>query len=126
MRSPARALRPLVVLAVAAASFGCIAPATWAEDMSVAVTSDSGNHVVVDVDLNGGAPNGGLDGKDVEKDGQGIVGFRRGNRQYHESIRVLDGGQRHHYTIGVFLLLPADTSCVGHDSHLLRIDGVAT
>lgn len=71
MRSPARALRPLVVLAVAAASFGCIAPATWAEDMSVAVTSDSGNHVVVDVDLNGGAPNGGLDGKDVEKDGQG-------------------------------------------------------
>ena len=71
MRAPARALRPLVVLAVAAASFGCIAPATYAEDMSVAVTSDSGTHVVVDVDLNGGAPNGGLDGKDVEKDGQG-------------------------------------------------------
>lgn len=71
MRAPARALKPLVVLAVAAASFGCIAPVTYAEDMSVAVTSDSGNHVVVDVDLNGGAPIGGSDGKDVGKDGQG-------------------------------------------------------
>lgn len=71
MRVSARALKPLVVLVVAAASFGCIAPATYAEDMSVAVTSESGNHVVVDVDLNGGAPNGGSDGKDVEKDGQG-------------------------------------------------------
>lgn len=71
MRAPARALKPLVVLAVAAASFGCIAPATYAEDMSVAVTSDSGNHVVVDVDLNGSAPDGGADGKVVEKGGRG-------------------------------------------------------
>lgn len=70
MRIPAAAVKLLAVLTVATASFGSIAPA-YAEDMSVAVTSDSGNHVVVDVDLNGGAPNGGLDGKDVEKDGQG-------------------------------------------------------
>ena len=71
MRVPARALKPLVVLAVAAASVGCISPAACAEDTSVSVTSDSSNHVVVDVDLNGGAPDGGPDGKDVEKDGQG-------------------------------------------------------
>lgn len=71
MRVPARALKPLVVLAVAAASVGCISPAAYAENTSVSVTSDSSNHVVVDVDLNGGAPDGGPDGKDVEKDGQG-------------------------------------------------------
>ncbi len=71
MRVPARVLKPLVVLAVAAASVGCISPAAYAEDTSVSVTSDSSNHVVVDVDLNGGAPDGGPDGKDVEKDGQG-------------------------------------------------------
>ena len=71
MRVPAGVLTPLVVLAVAAASVGCISPAAYAEDTSVSVTSDSSNHVVVDVDLNGGAPDGGPDGKDVEKDGQG-------------------------------------------------------
>lgn len=71
MRVLARVLKPLVVLAVAAASVGCISPAAYAEDTSVSVTSDSSNYVVVDVDLNGGAPDGGPDGKDVEKDGQG-------------------------------------------------------
>lgn len=71
MRISAAAVKPLVVLAVAAASVGCISPAACAEDTSVSVTSDSSNHVVVDVDLNGGAPDGGPDGKDVEKDGQG-------------------------------------------------------
>lgn len=35
MRAPARALRPVVILAVAAASFGCIAPATYAEDIRI-------------------------------------------------------------------------------------------
>lgn len=71
MRVPARALKLLVVLVVAAASFGCIAPAAYAEDTSVAVTSASGNHIVVDVDLKGSAPDGGSDGKDAKKDDQG-------------------------------------------------------
>lgn len=65
-----RSGKPLVVLAVAAVSFGCISPAAYAEDTSVSVTSDSSNHVVVDVGLNGGAPDGGPDRKGAEKDGQ--------------------------------------------------------
>lgn len=32
MRIPARALKPLVAMAIAAASFGCIAPAAYAEN----------------------------------------------------------------------------------------------
>lgn len=32
MRVPARALKPLVAMAIAAASFGCIAPAAYAEN----------------------------------------------------------------------------------------------
>lgn len=58
MRIPARALKPLVVMAIAAASFGCIAPAAYAENAAAAVISDDGGHVVVDVDLNGSAPVG--------------------------------------------------------------------
>lgn len=56
MRIPARALKPLVAMAIAAASFGCIAPAAYAENATAAVISDDGGHVVVDVDLNGSAP----------------------------------------------------------------------
>lgn len=56
MRIPARALKPLVAMAIAAASFGCIAPAAYAENATAAVISDDGDHVVVDVDLNGSAP----------------------------------------------------------------------
>lgn len=44
--------------AIAAASFGCIAPAAYAENATSAVISDDGSHVVVDVDLNGSAPVG--------------------------------------------------------------------
>lgn len=55
MRIPAAVVKPLVVLTVAAVSFGCISPAAYAEDTSVSVTSDSSNHVVVDVDLSGDA-----------------------------------------------------------------------
>lgn len=44
--------------AIAAASFGCIAPAAYAENANAAVISDDGDHVVVDVDLNGSAPVG--------------------------------------------------------------------
>lgn len=56
MRIPARALKPLVAMAIAAASFGCIAPAAYAENAAAAVISDDGDHVVVDVDLNGSRP----------------------------------------------------------------------
>lgn len=69
MRIPAAAVKPLVVLAVAAVSFGCITPA-YAQDASVSVTSDSSNHVVVDVDLSGCASDSGSDRKGAEKDGQ--------------------------------------------------------
>lgn len=58
MRIPARAAGPLVAMAIAAASFGCIAPAAYAENATSAVISDDGDHVVVDVDLNGSAPVG--------------------------------------------------------------------
>lgn len=44
-------------MAIAAASFGCIAPAAYAENATAAVISDDGDHVV-DVDLNGSAPVG--------------------------------------------------------------------
>lgn len=57
MRIPARALKPLAAMAIAAASFGCIAPAAYAENATAAVISDDGGHVVV-VDLNGSAPVG--------------------------------------------------------------------
>ena len=50
MRIPARAAGPLVAMAIAAASFGCIAPAAYAENATAAVISDDGDHVVVDVD----------------------------------------------------------------------------
>lgn len=56
MRIPARALKPLVAMAIAAASFGGIAPAAYAENAATAVISDDGGHVVVDIDLDGGAP----------------------------------------------------------------------
>ena len=45
-------------MAIAAASFGCIAPAAYAENATAAVISDDGDHVAVDVDLNGSAPVG--------------------------------------------------------------------
>lgn len=71
MRIPARALKPLVVMAIAAASFGCIAPAAYAENATAAVISDDGDHVVVDVDLNGSAPVGDAAGQAETKSGRG-------------------------------------------------------
>lgn len=53
MGIPARAARPLVALAIAAASLGCIAHPAYAENATAAVVSDDGSHIVVDVDLNG-------------------------------------------------------------------------
>ena len=56
MKLPAAAVRPLVALAIVAASIGCIAPLpAYAENATAAVVSADGNHVVVDVDLNGDA-----------------------------------------------------------------------
>lgn len=40
MRIPARAAGPLVAMAIAAASFGCIAPAAYAENATAAVTTE--------------------------------------------------------------------------------------
>lgn len=71
MRVPARALKPLVAMAIAAASFGCIAPAAYAENATAAVISDDGDHVVVDVDLNGSAPVGDATEQAETKSGRG-------------------------------------------------------
>lgn len=71
MRIPARALKPLVAMAIAAASFGCIAPAAYAENATAAVISDDGDYVVVDVDLNGSAPVGDAAGQAETKSGRG-------------------------------------------------------
>lgn len=62
MKLPAAAVRPLVALAIVAASIGCIAslPA-YAENATAAVVSADGNHVVVDFDLNGDASDVGSD-----------------------------------------------------------------
>lgn len=49
MGIPARAARPLVALAIAAASLGCIAHPAYAENATAAVVSDDGSHIVVDV-----------------------------------------------------------------------------
>lgn len=71
MRTPARAAGPLVAMAIAAASFGCIAPAAYAENATAAVISDDGDHVVVDVDPNGSAPVGDATEQADMKSGQG-------------------------------------------------------
>ena len=55
MKLPAAAVRPLVALAIVAASIGCIAPLPAYAENATAVVSADGNHVVVDVDLNGDA-----------------------------------------------------------------------
>ena len=71
MGIPARAARPLVALAIAAASLGCIAHPAYAENATAAVVSDDGSHIVVDVDLNGGASDVGSDRRGAEKGSQG-------------------------------------------------------
>lgn len=71
MKLSAAAVRPLVALAVVAVSIGCIAPPADAENATATVVSDEGNHVVVDVDLNGDASDVGSDRQGAEKDSQG-------------------------------------------------------
>ena len=56
MRIPAREARSLIVLTIAAASLGCIA-SEYAEDTAASVTSDGGNHVIVDINLHDDADN---------------------------------------------------------------------
>lgn len=58
MRIPAAAVKLLVVLTVAAVSFGCITPA-YAEDATATVTSDGSNHIVVDINLHDDTDNSG-------------------------------------------------------------------
>lgn len=62
MRIPAAAVKPLVVLAVAAVSFGCITPA-YSQDATATVTSDGSNHIVVDINLHDDTDNSGSDSK---------------------------------------------------------------
>lgn len=62
MRIPAAAVKPLVVLAVAAVSFGCITPA-YAQDATATVTSDGSNHIVVDINLHDDTDSSGSDSK---------------------------------------------------------------
>lgn len=68
---PQERRRPLVALAIAAASLGCIAHPAYAENATAAVVSDDGSHIVVDVDLNGGASDVGSDRQGAEKGSQG-------------------------------------------------------
>lgn len=62
MRIPSAAVKLLVVLTVATASFGCIAPA-YAQDATATVTSDGSNHVVVDINLHDDTDSSGSDSK---------------------------------------------------------------
>ena len=52
-------------------SLGCIAHPAYAENATAAVVSDDGSHIVVDVDLNGGASDVGSDRQGAEKGSQG-------------------------------------------------------
>ena len=63
MRIPAIAVKLLAALAVIAASVSCIAPSAYAQDAAVTMASEGGNRVVVDVDLNVGAPVGDATGQ---------------------------------------------------------------
>lgn len=81
MGIPARAARPLVALAIAAASLGCIAHPAYAENATAAVVSDDGSHIVVDVDLNGGA-------SDVGSDRQGAEGIKAKATAEAEATRL--------------------------------------
>ena len=62
MRIPAAAVKPLVVLAVSAVSFGCITPA-YAQDATATGTSDGSNHIVVDINLHDDTDSSGSDSK---------------------------------------------------------------
>lgn len=128
MRIPARAAGPLVAMAIAIASFGCIAPAAYAENATAAVISDDGGHVVVDVDLNGSAPVGDATEQADMKSSQGES---VSNAEPDEALKAFealmtanaDDGQRHHYKISVLLHLTAVSLRDGLASPLIRIAG---
>lgn len=71
MRIPAIAVKLLAALAVIAASVSCIAPSAYAQDAAVTMASEGGNRVVVDVDLNVGAPVGDATGQLAQKGNHG-------------------------------------------------------
>lgn len=55
MRLPDAAAKLLVALAIAVASFGCMAPAAYAQDATATVTSDGRSHIIVDINLHDNA-----------------------------------------------------------------------
>lgn len=89
MGIPARAARPLVALAIAAQSLSCIAHPAYAENATAAVVSDDGSHIVVDVDLNGGASDVGSDRQGAEKGSQG-EGVAAGIKAQAEAYNGMD------------------------------------
>ncbi len=123
MRIPARAAGPLVALAIAAASLGCIAHPAYAENATAAVVSDDGSHIVVDVDLNGGASDVGSDRQGAEK---GSQGESVSDTETDKTMKAFEGLMTFNVIIitTAFLLhVPAVHFRDGHDSPLKRITG---
>lgn len=126
MRIPARAAGPLVAMAIAAASFGCIAPAAYAENATAAVISDDGDHVVVDVDLNGSAPVGDATEQADMKSSQGeSVSDAEPDEalKAFEALMTANGIIIRSYKISVLLHLTAVSLRDGLASPLIRIAG---
>ena len=122
MGIPARAARPLVALAIAAASLGCIAHPAYAENATAAVVSDDGSHIVVDVDLNGGASDVGSDRQGAEK---GSQGESVSDTETDKTMKAFEGLMTFNVIINnrVLLHVPAVHFRDGHDSPLKRITG---
>lgn len=81
-------------LAIAAASFGCISPAAYAQDAAVTVISDGSDHVVDDVDLNEGAPVGDATGQTVKNGNHGNSVFdadsERAWKKFTDELHVFE------------------------------------
>lgn len=124
MRIPERAAGPLVAMAIAAASFGCVAPAAYAENATAAVISDDGDHVVVDVDLNGSAPVGDATEQADMKSSQGeSVSDAEPDDALKAFEALMTANDIIHYKISVLLHLTAVSLRDGLASPLIRIAG---
>lgn len=123
MRIPARALKPLVAMAIAAASFGGIAPAAYAENAAAAVISDDGGHVVVDIDLDGGAPVDDAAGQAETKSGRGESVSDAEPDEALKAFEALMTANDIIYKISVLLHLTAVSLRDGLASPLIRIAG---
>lgn len=86
MRIPAAAVKPLVVLAVAAVSFGCITPA-YAQDATATVTSDDSNHIVVDINLHDDTDSSSSDSK---SDSIKMYGSGNAQKLVEETTSIVD------------------------------------